>query len=188
MILPQGVRPESQVLERALILGLVAMTAEGFDPALVRADLDRFGLVNAMTPLESSCVVSDGSIDLDTQSDLSWYVEAFRALAWALGLEAALPPVDDEEGEGFLALGRLLRAGSIEAIEKEATPRSIEELVAEADFYRCYRAIYQELIPPDAPPGADPQEGSLGSQAVHNRAKAFEWLLEPTMSWNGRLD
>lgn len=183
MLLPQGERPVAGVIERALILGLVALAAEGFDPALVQEDVNRFRLAHAMTPFEASCVANDGSVDLATQSELSWYIEGFRALAWALGLEPALPPVDDEESQGFQALERLLSAGSVESLATKSAPRAMEEIVAEADFYRCYRAIYQELIPPDAPPGADPQEGSLGSQAVHNRAKAFEWLLDPTSAW-----
>lgn len=183
VLLPQGERPVAEVIERALSLGLVALAAEGFDPALVHKDVSRFRLANAMTPLETSCVASDGTVDMNTRSNLSWDIEASRALAWALGLELALPPVDDEESQGFMALGRLLDEGSVEALVSKAAPRAREDVVAEADFYRCYRAIYQELIPPDAPPGADPQEGTLGAQAVRNRARAFEWLLDPTSAW-----
>ncbi len=183
VLLPQGERPVAEVIERALSLGLVALAAEGFDPPLIQEEIVSFRLANAMTPLEAACAAADGSVDLSTQAELSWYVEGFRALAWALGLELALPPVDDEESQGFTALGRLLDEGSVEALVSKAAPRTTEELVAEADLYRCYRAIYQELIPPDAPRGADPQEGSLGAQAVRNRARAFDWLLDPTSAW-----
>src|SRR5690606_1079665 len=66
--------------------------AEGFDPPLIQEEIVSFRLANAMTPLEAACAAADGSVDLSTQAELSWYVEGFRALAWALGLELALPP------------------------------------------------------------------------------------------------
>lgn len=188
VLLPQGERPVAEVIERALSLGLVALAAEGFDPPLIQEEIVSFRLANAMTPLEAACAAADGSVDLSTQAELSWYVEGFRALAWALGLESVLPPVDDEQNQGFMVLERLLEEGSIEALASKSAPRTTEELVVEADLYRCYRVIYRELTPPDVAAGVEPQIGQIPAQTVLKRAKALEWLLVPTTPWDPLVD
>ena len=183
VLLPQGERPVSPVLKRALVLGLVAMAAGGLDADSVQQELKRFSLEDELTALEAACINAHEGLDLSVEADLSWEAEACRALAWALGLAPALP-VRDDGGEWEGEFVELLKAGSAGVLEKRAAPRSAEQLVLEADFYRCYRSIYRELTPPDAAVGMEPQVGPLPAQTVLKRAKALVWLLVPTTPWD----
>lgn len=64
VLLPQRERPVSPVLERLLVLGLVAMAANGLDPASVQQEVKRFELEDEMTALEAACINEHEGLDL----------------------------------------------------------------------------------------------------------------------------
>src|SRR5690606_27475254 len=74
-------------------------------------------------------------------------------------------------------LDPLLSAKSVEEVAEGASFRPLQEIVEEADYFRCYRALYREA----SPAGIDVRQqpiGPLEALSVVHCAKALEWVLD----------
>lgn len=164
-----------EVIQRALALGLTGFAAEGLDPAAVRQDIAKFELEPVLTPLEAACVARDASASLAADWGLSWQIVSCRTLLWAVELD--IEPWSEREGEELPV--RVLAARTVDDLERHARWRHEDEIVAEADFARCYRAIYG----PSSITQMQPQRGPIGPEHAFFVAKALEWILNSSSGW-----
>lgn len=174
-----GCRSDGDVLRRALCLGIISGLASGLDLESCQSDVAKLGLDSSLTSQERA-VLSDGGADSFLADELAWQIEASRALLWMVSLVQSLPPRDEEYDPTFLSP---LLGSSIDSVLSRCVRRPEGNLLEEATFYASYRAIYLAQLAEHLAPGCEPQLGTLGFQAVNQRAKAFSWLLNADSEW-----
>ena len=177
-------RTERDVVARVLVLGLVCLSAEGLDPAVVQQEIETFALAGLLTDLEQASVSREMGevLPLPLDFELSWQIEVVNALLWTVNLAPEVSFSPDQAVDSGAILDPLLSAKSVEEVAEGASFRPLQEIVEEADYFRCYRALYREA----SPAGIDVRQqpiGPLEALSVVHCAKALEWVLDSSLSW-----
>lgn len=176
-------RTERDVVVRVLVLGLVCLSAEGLDPAVVQQEIETFALAGLLTDLEQASVSREMGEVLPLDFELSWQIEVVNALLWTVNLAPEVSFSPDQAVDSGAILDPLLSAKSVEEVAERASFRQLQEIVEEADYFRCYRALYREASPAGIDVRQQKPIGPLEALSVVHCAKALEWVLDSSLSW-----
>jgi hypothetical protein len=162
-----NIRPEGEVVRRALALNALVHIHHGAPRDEVRAWAHDHGLLDGLTKRETAYWNGD---DAD-KAEMSWRVEALYVLAWALGLNARLDPWSTYDPATADWFPRPLRDYDTSAFASRYALRSPDKIFAEADLDSCldWLVVEQGLGRVRALPEAV-------ATTIHARRHSLEWL------------
>ena len=162
--------------KRLLTLYAIVSCSYGFPKDRAKDWLRQEDLIDALSHRES--------VYLDTLSspaqniEKQWNVEAIWALAWAVGCHDVMDFGDSCADNFIQMLPDLKRAASTELFLAGLELRPNAELLEKCDLAFCLHWAIR-----DAEIRGSPVPGHLPAQAVVNRRRAFEWMLNEE-SWD----
>lgn len=161
-------RPMSEVFDRLLCVHATAACAYGFDRFKAKAWLVREGVLDKLSPVESS-FLNEGN----GRSDMfRLRIEALWALAWLLGIVSVLDFSRECDGGFVLLLPDLRKNQGAEILRERSTFRSVPEIVEAADLAYCLNWAARESI----------LKNRLGPHSVpiyviEERRRTLDWVL-----------
>lgn len=148
-----GAREDGLALRARTLDQLVGL---GFSPADLEDDEQRF-----VMSLRSGRVARDAALAA------TWRLECAGVLAWALGLEAAILPIERSAESASLRALVPADAAAFRAFSGAATVRPISELMT------AHREWSTRWFPLEIQPPSDERSRAL------ERVRAIRWLTEP---------
>lgn len=163
------IRPQEDVVARALCLLTVALKGEGLEQELVEKLIGRYELDDLFSPKESVFIARSTFTSQD-RINATWRYEAAWVMLWALGFVSALDRPDHLIDVPTAVT--LMRERSLDQFRATARLRPKEEVLDEADLiYRYHWAVADaRLNAREAPAGLD-------SGVVYERHYALNWLI-----------
>lgn len=165
------VRPqsESEVVQRALCLTIVAAKGEGIEQDTIDQLVSHYGLTDHFTPGELAFIEQKNSSPED-KLKFVWRYESAWVMLWALGFVETLDRPDAIVE--VVRLADIVGEQTTESFREAAKLRSVNELLDQADLiYRYHWAIVNARLSGAEPPG------SLDCSVVYERHYSFNWLL-----------
>lgn len=165
-------RPEEEVVERALALNLVIGCSWGMPMDLARAWLEREQLADRLTPGEIAFLADVDRGEDPESSDRQIQVEGLWVLAWALGLERTLDFGACCGDHLVSLLPDLRRDESRDRFETAAKLRPYDEIHGALDLAYCltWGAAEANLMRRQSP-------GAVLQYVLWERRRALEWLF-----------
>jgi len=163
-------RSVREISERLVACTIAAVAGETGDNAFVEEVIAGFAARSLLSPREQE-FIEHRMGDQQERVQFSWRYERSWALLWALGYVERLdypPSVCDVP-----KLAELIRGKSLTEIGAKAKPRSVEEILDEADLiYRLHWAVVDDRLNHTAnvPEGVD-------KGVVQERHAALNWLI-----------
>jgi uncharacterized protein DUF4272 len=161
-------RSAEEVAERTLALAIAAAKGEANDQRLVDSLIARYSAKQLFTPAELA-FITNASPTKQQLVDFTWQYECVHVLLWSLGhIEKLQPPNQicdvSKEVSIIRELGR-------EKLSSTARPRSMSEILDQADFYyHLHWAVIELRLNGKSSENAN-------EEIVDERHKALNWLL-----------
>jgi Domain of unknown function (DUF4272) len=165
-----SIKPRSaeEIAGRAIAIAIVAVKGEANDQQLVQELIARFTARELFTPAELA-FITNRSPTPQQLTDFTWQYECLHVLLWALGhIEKLQPPnqICDVPGEVSIIrdLGR-------QKLSSTARPRSLSEILDQADYYyRLHWAVIELRI-------NGKRSDKANEEIIDERHKALNWLI-----------
>ena len=172
-------RTGDELARRAMVLNALVGFAYDAPASVLREWIVANGLTQTLSPQEAETLRKETE-ELAEQEriNLSWSQEAIAALLWAGGLADALPIGEEVPVEMYKILPSVPKGESGRDFLKRVRLRSYDELYAMRDLY--YRAHWYARD--GGLNGYD--TGVFGMDAIMERRKALEWLLDASQAWD----
>jgi len=161
-------RTKDAIVDRLFALTLVAVKGEGLEQDRVIKFQAELGAAPLLSP-EETAFVALAAPNEHQRAKFSWRYEGVGVLHWALGYVAKLEKPGAIVDAGLMV--KLLREPGPARYRAEAKPRSIDEILDEADLvYRYDWACVDARVSKKAPPKG------IDCEVVVERHHALNWL------------
>jgi uncharacterized protein DUF4272 len=165
-----SIKPRSaeEVAERTLALAITAVKGEANDQQLVDSLIARYSAKQLFTPAELA-FITNPSPTRQQLTDFTWRYECVHVLLWALGhIEKLQPPNQICDVPGEISIIRNL---SREKLSSTSHPRSLSEILDQADYYyRLHWAVVELRL-------NGKSSDKANEEIIDERHKALNWLI-----------
>jgi hypothetical protein len=161
-------RTKDAIVDRLLALLLVSMKGEGLSQEKVLQAQTELGAAPFLSP-EEKAFVALAAPNQHERAKFSWRYEGMNVLHWSLGRVEKL-----EKPEKVVDAGRMVKLvhePGVAAYRASAKPRSVDEILDEADL--IYRYDWACV---DARVSKQPNPAGIDCEVVVERHQALNWL------------
>ena len=161
-------RSREEIAERALALAISAVKGESNDQKLVDSLITQFSAKQLFTPAELA-FITNHSPTQQQLTDFAWQYECLHVLLWSLGhIEKLQPPNQICNVPADVSIIRKLGR---EKLSSTAHPRSLSEILDQADYYyRLHWAAIELRINGNS-------SDKVNEEIIDERHKALNWLI-----------
>lgn len=165
-----AVRPRSteEIAQRCLATAICAVKGETNDQELTVDLLKRFPISPHLSPEEQSFAQEAVTTDKD-RAKFAWRYECVHVFLWSLGfLEELQPPNELCDVSGEMGI---IRDKGFEGLKKEAKPRSVAEILDQADYYyRLHWSAIELRL-------KGTESEAINEEIILERHRALNWLI-----------
>ena len=165
-----SIKPRSpeEVAERTLALAIAAVKGEANDQQLVDSLIARYSAKPLFTQAELA-FITNHSPTQQQLTDFAWQYECVHVLLWSLGhIEKLQPPNQICDVPGEISIIRNLGR---EKLSSTAHPRSLSEILDQADYYyRLHWAVIELRL-------NGKSSDKANEEIIDERHKALNWLI-----------
>lgn len=163
-------RPTREILLRAVSLLAVALKGEGLEKEHIDSITRKFQLASEFSPKEKAFIDANTPSDAD-KAAFTWRYEAAYVLFWALGyVEDPSPPRSPHDPAPLI---RLIKTHSLDQLIDDAKPKTISQILDQADLIYRYRWA---LV--DARVKGRPAPAGLNDDIAMEQHQALNWLIQ----------
>jgi hypothetical protein len=161
-------RSNEEIAERTIALAIAAVKGESNDQQLVDSLITRFSAQQLFTPAELAFITNQSPTQQQL-TDFTWQYECIHVLLWSLGhVEKLQPPNEICDVPAEVSIIRDLGR---EKLSSTAHPRSISEILDQADYYyRLHWAAIELRI-------NGKRSDKANEEIIDERHKALNWLI-----------
>jgi hypothetical protein len=125
-------RSSEEIASRCIAPAICAVKGEEDDPKLIADLVKRFDAKDLFSPLERAYLAKQPASQKD-RANFGWRYECVHVFLWALGYIEDLNPPDEIADAGKL-VGAITKQGRA-GLARDARPRSLSEVLEQADLY-----------------------------------------------------
>lgn len=169
-------RSTAEIVKRCIAVEICAVKGESNDSKLTQAMIRRFGADTFFSPAELAFVKSEHPSQQDL-ANFAWQYERVHVLLWALGFVDRLK--NPNEICDVPAEAKLMRSKTVAELMAQSKPRSMKEIMDQADlYYRLHWATVELRLHGKKSKNAD-------GEIVVERHHALNWLIRyQKQSWD----
>ncbi len=161
-------RSADEILRRCLSVEICAIKGESNDQSLTNVITTRFGAATFFSPKEKLFINNEKPSKQDL-INFAWQYERVHVLLWALGLVDRLK--NSNEVCDVASEAKLLRTNTMPELMRKARPRTISEIMNQADlYYRLHWAAMELRLHQKSSKNVD-------EEIVRERHHALNWLI-----------